>query len=139
MPTVNALQDRIAELVDQLGRQGPELAGAQQELDRLRAVEVDLSRYTEKLRAEITALKASHKAELEAVALAGDALRAECDAAVTVKEVLQAEQDDAVAKLDAMTLRHNDELTKARRLAKTYLEGMREMDSLLSGELPCSP
>src|SRR4051812_46905757 len=115
MPTVNDLQNRITELMDQLDRQGPELAATQQELDRLRAVEVDLSRTTEKLRAEITAHKASHKTELEAVVSARNVLRAERDAAATAQEALRAERDDVVAKLATMTLRHNNELTKARR------------------------
>ena len=56
MPTVNALQDRVTKLVDQLGRQGPELAAAQKESERLCAIEADLSRTAEKLRAEITTM-----------------------------------------------------------------------------------
>ena len=139
LPTVIALQARIAELVDQLGRQGPELTATQQELERLRTVEANLSQSAEQLRGEITALKASHRTELEAVVSAGDALRAERDAAVTAKCVLQAERDDVVAKLEAMTLRHNNDLTKARRSSRASLRGMREMDALLIGELSCSP
>ena len=70
---------------------------------------------------------------------ARDVLRAEHDAAVIAQEALRAERDDAMAKLDAMTLRHSDELTKARRKAKNYYEGMREMDALLAGELSPLP
>src|SRR4051812_34300906 len=98
MPTVNALQDRIAVLVNELGQQGPELVTAKQELTRLRGVEVDLSRTAVKLRAEITALNASHKAELETVVSARDALRAERDAAVAALEAMQAERDDLAAR-----------------------------------------
>ena len=101
----------------------------------MRAIEVDLSRTAEKLRAEITRLKTNHKAELETVASVGDALRAERDAAVAAREAMQVERDDAVAKYDAMTLRHNNELTKARRKAKSYYDGIKEIDSLLGGEL----
>ena len=104
----------------------------------MRAVEVDLSQTAEKLCAEITALKANHKTELEVVASAGDTLRAERDAAVAAREAMQAERDDAVAKYDAMTLCHNDELTKSKRKAKRYYDGIKEIDSLLGGELSFS-
>src|SRR4051812_37720312 len=105
MLTVNVLQDRITELVDKLGRQGPELAAAQQELTRLRGVEMDLSRTAMKLQAEITALNANHKAELETVVSAGDALRAERDAATAALEAMRSERDDITAQSVVMTLR----------------------------------
>ena len=87
----------------------------------------------------MAALRISHQTELETVISAQaktvEILRSELDAAVTSRTAVQAERDDAVAKLDAMILRHNDQLTKARREARTNLEGLREMDTILSGEL----
>ena len=125
--------------MDQLGRQGPKLAAAQKECDRLRAVEADLSQTAEKLRAEITTMATQHKADLEAVVSAEDTLRVERDAAVAAREAMQAERDDALSKYEAMTLRHNEELTKAKRKAKRYYDGIKEIDSLLGGELSFFP
>ena len=79
-------------------------------------------------------METQHKAELEAVVSAEDTLRDERDAAVAAREAMQAERDDAVAKYDAMTLRHNNELTKARRKAMIYYDGIKEIDSLLGGK-----
>src|ERR1041384_982651 len=87
-PTVDALQGRITELVDQLERQGPELAAALKERDRLLVVEADLSRTAERLRAEITALTSQHSAELAAVVSAEDTLWAERYAAVAAREAM---------------------------------------------------
>src|SRR3954462_12415565 len=82
VPTVSDLQSRIAELVEDLGHQNSTLTSAQQEQDRLQAVEADLSWTVQTLRVEITTLKASQTADLNAVAAAGDTLRAERDAVV---------------------------------------------------------
>ena len=80
--------------MEQLGRQGPELAAAQQELERLRVAEADLSRTAERQRSEMAALRASHQTELEAVisaqATTAEILRSERDAAITARTTVQA-------------------------------------------------
>ena len=148
MPTVNDLQSRIAELMEEIGQQGPALASAQQELTRLQAVEADLSRTVQTLRTEIIALQTAHSANLNAVTTVGDALRAERDAAVAAREAMQAERDEALAARDAIRTdrdehiakyedlekRNYEETTRLRRKAKGYCDAMKEMDNLLSGK-----
>src|SRR4051812_14372910 len=102
MPTVTTLQSRIAELVGELGKQGPELASAKQELTQLRVVEADLSQTIGTLCAEITSLKTAHTDELNAVAAAWTALCAERDAAMAARNAMQAERDEVVAARDAI-------------------------------------
>src|SRR3954471_10273572 len=97
VPMADALQERIVELTAELGKQGPELAAAKQELTRLQGVEVDLSRTIHNLRSELTTLKKAHSDELAAMATARDELRAERDAAVADREAMRGERDEAVS------------------------------------------
>ena len=145
---MNDLQSRIAELMEELGQQGPALASAQQELTRLQAVEVDLARTVATLCAEIGALKTAQMTELNAVAAAGATLRAERDAVVAAREAMQVERDEVVAARDAIRADRDDhidkyknldkhhykETTRLRRKAKGYCDAMKEMDTLVSGK-----
>ena len=81
--------------MEEIGQQGPALASAQQEMTRLQAVEADLSRTVQTLRADITSLKSAHSADLKAVTDAGDALCAERDAAVASRDAMQTEREEA--------------------------------------------
>src|SRR4051812_28029957 len=91
VPLVSDLQSRIAELVGDLEQQNSTLISSQKEKARLEVVEADLSKTVQTLRAEITALKASHTAVLTAVAAAVDQLRAERDADVAARDTIQKE------------------------------------------------
>src|SRR3954470_10943284 len=77
VPLVNDLQSRIGELVGEQEQQAAALISAQKEKARLEAIEADLSKTVQTLRAEITSMKTSHTADLTAIAAAGDELRAE--------------------------------------------------------------
>jgi chromosome segregation ATPase len=141
VPIVNDLQSRITELIEELGQQGPALTSAQQELTRLQAVEADLSRTVEALRAEITALQTAHSADLRSAATAAEALRTERDAAVAAREALQAEKDEALAARDAQITKYDElekhsyeETTRLRRKAKGFNDTMVEMDNILTGK-----
>src|SRR4051812_19738940 len=112
MPIVTALQSRVAELVDELGKQGPELASAKQELTRLRGVEAEWSRTIGTLGAKMASLKSAHTDELNNVAAAGTALCAERDAAVTACNVMRAERDEAVAARDAIRADRDNHIAK---------------------------
>src|SRR3954467_9664350 len=57
MPLVSDLQNRIGELVGEQEQQAAALISAQKEKDRLEAVEADLSKIVQTLRAEITSMK----------------------------------------------------------------------------------
>src|SRR4051812_33330246 len=120
MPTVTALQSRIAELVDELGKQGPELGSAKQELIRLRAVEADLSRTIGTLHAEMTSLKTAHTDELNTVVAAGTALCAERDAAATARNAMRAERDELVAVRDAIRADRDNHIAKYEDLDKRH-------------------
>ena len=139
MPLVDDLQGRIAELTQEMEKQGPELAEAKREVTRLRA--------------EMTTLKTAHSADLKVMTDAQDALRAERDAAVAARDGMRAERDEAqsardairadwddhIAKYLALEKSHEEETVRLRRRAKNYCDTMMEMDTLLSGKLPLLP
>ena len=87
-------------------------------MTELQAVEADLSRTVQTLRAEIVALKTAHTADLNAVAAAADALRAERDAAVAARDAMQAERDEAIAARDAIRADRDDHIAKYKDLDK---------------------
>src|SRR4051812_47682495 len=101
VPLVSDLQSRIGELVGEQEQQKSALILAQMEKARLEAVEDDLSNIVQTLRAEITSLKATHTADLTAVAAASDKLRDERDAVVAARDTMQKERDAQLAKCEA--------------------------------------
>jgi chromosome segregation ATPase len=138
---VSDLQSRIGELVEEQEQQTAALILAQKEKARLEAVEADLSKTVQTLRAEITSMKASHTADLTAMAVVGDELRAERDAAVAARDTmqqerdtLQADRDAQLAKCEALEKRHSEETSKMRRKAKGFCDAIAEIDNLLSGK-----
>src|SRR4051812_46690149 len=101
VPFVNDLQSRIGELVGEQEQLNSALLSAQKEKTRLEAIEADLSKTVQTLRADIATLKTSHAADLNAVAAAGDQLRAERDTAVAARDTMQKERDALQADRDA--------------------------------------
>src|SRR3954463_1954498 len=141
VPLMSDLQSRIGELVGEQEQQNAALILAQKEKARLKAVEVDLSKTVQTLRAGITSMKASHTADLTAIAAAGDELRAERDAAVAARDTMQqeidtlrADRDAQLAKCEALEKRHAEETNKMRRKAKGFCDAIAEIDNLLSGK-----
>src|SRR3954469_25174574 len=137
----DALQGRIAELT-------AELEGQKKETARLQGVETEMSKTVRDLRAEMTAMKATHVEEIATVTAASDALSNERDAAVAIRSTLRAERDKAVSDRDAVR-RDRDELIakyeqlekdttiEAQRLtrrAQAYCDSLSEMDRLVSGK-----
>ena len=138
------LQNRITELSDELGQQGPALATSQKEKARLEGVEADLSRTVQSLRSELVDLKKKHTDELLAVSIANDGLRAERDAAVAAQAAMQTERDEARSARDGFRQDRDEHIAKyeeleketarLRRRAKGFCDTMEEMDTLLSGK-----
>ena len=120
LPETNTLQARVSELENQLGT-------TTQELERLRSVETDLSNRSERLRGELSSLRAAHKEELEKVVAAQ----------ASTEDALRKERNAAVEGLAAAKRQHQEELTVANRKIAAALDGMREMDDLLAGKTLC--
>lgn len=119
-PDVNTLQARVSELEGQLG-------STTRELERLQSVEADLSNSSERLRGELSSLRASHKEELEKVVAAQ----------ASTEDALRKERNAAVENLAAAKKQHQEELVAANRKIAAALDGMREMDDLLAGKTLC--
>src|SRR3954462_6988472 len=128
MPIAEALQNRIAELSDELRNQKASLAAAQKEKAWLAEVEADLSRTIQGLRSELNVSQQKHLDELLAASTANDTLRAERDS-------LRKERDEQVAKSAEL----EKEAARMRRRAQTCCDAMVEMDSLLSGMILLIP
>jgi hypothetical protein len=128
MPIAEALQNRIAELSDELRNQTATLAAAQKEKARLAEVEADLSRTIQGLRSELNTSQQNHSDDLLAASTAADTLRAENDS-------LRKERDELVTKSAEL----EKEAARMSRRAQTCCDAMVEMDSLLSGMTLLAP
>ena len=119
---VEDLQSRIAELAAEVNQQGPALALAQKEKNRLEGVEADLSLTIQNLRAELLASQQKHSDELSAMTSAHDGLRAERDAAVAAKTAMQAERDSAYSTRDDLRKDRDEHVAKYEDLEKRHYE-----------------
>ena len=120
LPEANTLQARVSELESQLGT-------TTRELERVRSVETDLSNSSERLRGQLSSLRAAHKEELEKVVAAQ----------ASTEDALRKERNAAVENLGAAMKQHQAELTAANRKTAAALDGMHEMDDLLAGKTLC--
>src|SRR3954470_3785981 len=128
MPIAEALQNRIAELSDELRNKTSTLAAAQKEKARLAEVEADSSRPIQGLRSELKTSQQNHSDDLIAASTAADALRGENDS-------LRKERDELVTKCAEL----EKEAARMSRRAQTCCDAMVEMDSLLSGMTLLAP